>query len=122
LDKLATALGCSLEVEFKPNRPARSPKSLNGCLKRIRRLFWDQKLKASDLKKYPQWVVERVIEYGLLADVHAVINVMGRKRFLKQVSHCRFQSAKTFNFWTKILEKEGVKCTKRSFQRGVKNF
>jgi transcriptional regulator with XRE-family HTH domain len=122
LNKLATALGCSLEINFTPNKPQRSPNSLNGCLKRIQRLFWDQRLKASDLKKYPQWVVERVIEYGSLEDVQSVINVMGKRMFLKQVSRCRFQSAKTFKFWAEILEKEGVKCMKRSFQRGVKNF
>lgn len=122
LEKIATSLGYRLNVDFKPVEAVNSPKSAAGCIKKIQRLFWDYKLKGSDLKKFPQWIVERVIEYGNLDDVHSLINVMGKRMFLRQVSGCRFQSQKTFSLWKSILEREGIKCTKKSFQREVKSF
>lgn len=122
LEKIAAAMGYRLDIGFKPVKAANSPKGVAGCIKKIQRLFWDHKLRAGDLKKYPQWVVERVIEYGDLEDVHSLIGVMGKRMFLKQVSGCRFQTQKTSTFWRSILEKEGIKCTKKSFQREAKNF
>lgn len=132
LEKIASALGYKLDLNFTPIKSARLPKSAAGCIKKIQRLFWDHELKAGNLKKYPQWIVERVIEYGNLDDIYSLMGVMGKRMFLKQVSNCRFQSRKTFFFWKMILEKEpatkalagkeGVKCTKKSFQREVKSF
>lgn len=122
LEKIASALGYKLDLNFKPIETVRPSKNAAGCVKKIQRLFWDQELKTRYLKKYPQWIVERVIEYGNLDDIYSLMGVMGKRMFLKQVSNCRFQSRKTFFFWEMILEKEGVKCTKKSFQREVKSF
>jgi len=117
LNKIATALGCRLNVEFKPIEMAVAPKGMAGCLKKIRRLFWERRLQGGDFRKYPQWIVERVIEFGSLDDVHSLMNVMGRRMFLKNVANSRFQSPKTRIFWSNILKREGVKCTKRFFPR-----
>jgi transcriptional regulator with XRE-family HTH domain len=121
LSKIATALGCRLKIDFEFGGQTRSPGSVSSCKKKIQRLFWDHKLKDGDFKRYPQWIVERVVEYGSLEDIHSVIRVMGKRFFLRQVSSCRFRSPKALNFWRSVLEREGVKCTKRSFQREARN-
>jgi transcriptional regulator with XRE-family HTH domain len=115
LQKLASALGCRLVLELEPlPAPARLPSDATG-LRRLHRLFWDRRLQASDLRNYPQWVVRRVLELGNLADLRALIELMGRKALLRQAAGLRFSSAKTERFWSTLLEREGVKCTRKSF-------
>ncbi len=72
-----------------------------------------------DIERYPQWVVERVLEYGDVEDVSALITVLGRDAFLEQVAASRFSSTMTERFWCHMLELEGIACTKRSFSREV---
>ncbi|MFH1830727.1 MAG: helix-turn-helix transcriptional regulator [Pseudomonadota bacterium] len=122
LNKIATSLGYKLDIDFKENRPVRAPKTISGAIKKLQRLFWDHKLTKNDFTRYPVWITERVIEYGSLEDVQALINVLGKKAFLKQVANSRFQSPKTEAFWKMILEKEGIKCTKRPFPREARIY
>lgn len=125
LEKIAVALGYYLEIEFKPIKAYRStnaPKSISNIIKTIKRLFWDTEIKKSDFKKYPIWIIERVIEYGNLDDVNLLIDYFGKRNFLKIVADCRFGSPKTKNFWQVALQKEGIKCTKKSLQRNVRFY
>ena len=122
LDKIASALGFSLHISFKSLDPASFSKNPSDVIKKIKRLFWDHRLKKSDLGKYPVWITERVIEYGNLDEVRILTNYFGKKVFLGHVSNCRFNSSKTKVFWEAILEKEGIECTKRPFRREAKNY
>ena len=117
LEKIAQALGCCLRVEMEPLAVGRPSVGRAESIARLGRLFWDRDLKKGDLSRYPRWVVQRVLEYGSLDDIHLLIRLMGRAFFLKTVSNCRFQSKKTAVFWDAILEKRGVGCTKRAFRR-----
>jgi len=117
LEKIATALGCRVKVNFEPLRYTRGPKNISSAVAQLNRLFWDQKLKKRDFTQHPVWVVERVLEYGSLQDVHTLISFMGKKRFYKYVSQCRFSSRKTTDFWKQILSQENVSCMKRSYPR-----
>lgn len=122
LTKIATALRCRLDIEFKSTYLAKEPKNVARTFNQIKRLFWDHKLEKKDISKYPAWVTERVIEYGSLQDIRSLISLMGRRTFLKYVSECRFGSPKTEAFWKEMLKKEGLPCTKRPFPREVKTF
>ena len=117
LHKLATALDCDLKIRLKP-RPARerTPSSEREAVNRLKRLFWDHDLKATDLATYPVWVVERVLEYGTLEDVDLLRERMGRKAFLQSVASAGRLSPRTRNFWRQMLKMEGIKCT-RKFSR-----
>lgn len=117
--KIADALGCRLDIQLAPTAPRRSSTSGAAANARLKRLFWDHKLANSDIRRHPVWVTERVIEYGSLRDVRTLIDLFGKRAFLRHVASCRFGSAKTASFWNAILNKEGVKCTKRSFPRGA---
>jgi len=120
LRKLATALGCRLDVVLEPIDPAppvlpEVGESLG--FRNLKRLFWDRKLSRGDIEEYPMWVLRRVLEYGTLDDVRFLLVRMGRRRFLEGVSSLSFSSRKTESFWRRILQKEGIPCTKRSFPR-----
>ncbi|MFO7871524.1 MAG: helix-turn-helix transcriptional regulator [Kiritimatiellia bacterium] len=117
LRKLASALGCRLRVSMVPEKPQTAVSEPTG-LRRLKRLFWDRPLRKSDLKRYPLWVVERVIEYGQMSDIHFLMRYMERRTFLEYVSRARFASRRTEKFWKKMLAKEGIPCT-RKFSRNT---
>ena len=117
LRKLATALGCRLRVDLEPLETASPKRRGKTAMKRLQRLFWDRTLSERDLDEYPLWVLERVLEYGSLEDVRTMATRMGRKRFLENVARIRFKSARAENFWHRVLEREGVACTKEFSRR-----
>lgn len=107
LKKIASALGCRLNIHFVKLKSQQTPKSADAAVRRLRRLFWDHHLTKSDLFCHPVWVVGRVIEYGSLEDVLTLASMYGRQVFLDYVAKCRFQSSKTAAFWRTMLKKEG---------------
>jgi hypothetical protein len=82
-------------------------------VKRIGRLFWDQRLEQGNLQHHPHWVVGRVIQYGKIADIQALSLFLGRERFLELVSEHRMTSRKVERFWQAMLRIEEVPCTKK---------
>lgn len=114
LRKLASALGCALRVELVPQKQRTSETRSGAGFRKLGRLFWDRKLSAGDLNGYPVWVVERVLDFGELEDVHALIAMMGRSRFLGVVAEAGRISPKTRALWDAILEKEWNPCMKKS--------
>jgi transcriptional regulator with XRE-family HTH domain len=122
LRKLATALGCRLEVRLEPKGGQTGRVKVPEAVGRLRRLFWDQDLEAGHLEEYPEWVMQRVLEYGNLDDVRLLVRLMGREAFLRHVAEVRFETEKTAGFWRTILEREGLPCTSESFQREAASF
>ncbi len=119
LRKMATSLGCRLNIALEPVKVSRPRVSARAVAALLRRLFWDHDLRGGDFRRYPLWITSRVLEYGSMDDVRALEDLFGRRRFLKLVAECRFASPRTGRFWREMLEIEGVKCTRRSFQRGA---
>ena len=119
LRKIAAALGCSLSVDLIPLKAASSRRRVTAAVaaKRLGRFFWDHDLKGGDFRKYPAWIVTRVLEYGSLDDVSTLVALFGKRRFLKLVAESRFTSSRTERFWRDMLEMEGIECTKKSFRR-----
>ncbi len=115
LRKLATALGCELRIELLPKETKRLPKvhGRTEARTRLGRLFWDHPLSDTDFEKHPVWLVERVLEYGNLEDIQVLREVMGKKAFLQAAAAAHRISPRTRNFWSQILELEGVSCTKK---------
>jgi transcriptional regulator with XRE-family HTH domain len=117
LRKLATALDCDLVVKLQPKPRRVEQPTAEHVVQEIERLFWDQALIADHLEEYPLWVVERVLEYGNLGDVHLLVSFFGRQELLRFAAEARFSSDRTRTFWRQLLEKEGMTCTRR-FSRG----
>jgi transcriptional regulator with XRE-family HTH domain len=122
LRKVATALGCDLVVTLEPKEHAPDRPSGPEVVRRLQRLFWDQRLAVEHLEANPLWVVERVIELGRLDDIRLLVRFLGRETFLQHVAEVRFSSEKTRVFWQKILDREGVPCTTRSFRDEAASF
>ncbi len=89
---------------------------------RIQRLFWEKKLTVSDLKNCTGWAVKRVLEYGSMEDVEIVMCWLGRERFLQLVRSVNFSSKLTKCFWEKMLELEGIECSKKYCRTTVRQF
>ena len=113
LRKLALALNCELRISLVPlERRKPRARTAREAVKQLRRLFWDHPLTPRDLDAHPVWVVERVLDYGALADVELLRDRMGRKAFLAAAASARRVSPRTANFWRRMLEMEGIPCTK----------
>ena len=121
LKKLASALGCRLRITLEPDLTAEEPVSKLTAVPKLKRLFWDRKLGVSDLENHPLWVMERVLEFGSLEDVKILKSLFGRVRFLELVQQARLNSSRTRAFWQKMLEKEGLPCTRKSFPSTADN-
>lgn len=121
LRKLATALGCEIEIRLNPiPRPADRLDETE-CIARLSRLFWDHPLQRDDIRLHTRWVLERVLEYGQLDDVHDVMTLLGRETFLEQIRHVNWMSPKTHEFWRVMLEEKPL-CTNEPFRRQAENF
>jgi transcriptional regulator with XRE-family HTH domain len=113
LRKLATALDCDLHIALEPRKGRRPKLTHTDDARRLRRLFWDQPLRKRHLETHPVWVVERVLEYGGLADVHSLQRLMGNTRFLRAAARAERLSPRTRSFWREVLALEGMPCTTR---------
>jgi len=93
-----------------------------GAVAQLRRLFWDKPLEESDFEQYPYWVLARVLDYGQLSDVRAVMALYGREAFYRMVAKVRFSTPKAENFWRQMLEMEGIPCKKKPFPWEVRSI
>lgn len=121
LRKLAACLGCTLDIRLSPvtaRRPAPSPRKVVSAL---RRLFWDRTLTVDVLQRFPQWVLERVLEFGNLEDVTMLIAFMGRNRFVAGARRANWQSPRTRAFWLTILGEDNT-CTPTYSPRPAEHF
>ena len=121
LNKIASALGYRVRIEFDKLPDTARPLDSLAMVRQVKRLFWDSPLKVEHFSKYPTWVVERVLDYGTLQDVECLVRFFGREKFLEIISCIRFKSARTGTFWQSILKKENIKCIQKSCPRGVAN-
>ena len=121
LEKLASALECELSIRLGPKPPVSGSPRSSTPLRRLRRLFWDVPLTARVAQQHPVWFVERVLEYGNLEDVRALLGFFGRDRFLDIVARASKLSPKARTFWQHVLKKEGVPCTTESFRNTAWN-
>jgi transcriptional regulator with XRE-family HTH domain len=121
LHKLATALGCRLQLTLEPEAETDQQSGID-TVDRIRRLFWDAPFCESEMDRYPRWVITRVLEFGNLDDVRAVIRWFGTRRFLETAAAARFSSVRPRVFWRSILELEGIPCTNASSRPAADPF
>jgi len=114
LRKLATALSCELTVTLSPKAaPSQTNMSGKDLTARLKRLFWDCELTEELILKHTLWVLERVMDFGALEDIRALRAYMGNECFLQSAAEVSRVSPRTRSFWKQVLEKEGVKCTKK---------
>lgn len=110
LRKIARALGARLEVRLVPGTfeaSQKQPKRLSAqrLVRLLGPLFWEQKLTVAELKRYPEWVVRRVLMFGDRSQVAAVRHYFGA-RVLRCAADHRAVDPRTRNYWNLMLRAE----------------
>lgn len=90
----------------------------------LKPLFWDINFGKLDVKKYPRYVIERVLEYGDLKHVRWMFKTYPKRTIIKTVKESRQLSPKSANFWADYyhIPKNEVRCIVRSLQKEHKVF
>lgn len=112
LRRIAGSLGADVEVRLvvrepalrEPDGPVLPPGTL---LRLIRPLFWDTDLEASDLERYPGWVLERVLVFGGRDQVEAVRRFYGDRALVECLDRPGV-NRRTRAYWRLVLEDQ---CT-----------
>ena len=113
LRRIAGALGADVEVRLvarerlTPRKAGAPAPSLGRLLRLLRPLFWDKDLEASDLERYPGWVLERVLVFGNRDQVEATRRFFG-DRALAECLERPGVDARTRSYWHMVMEDE---CT-----------
>jgi len=72
-------------------------------------LFWD--VVDVDPKKYPKFVIERILEYGDEQDFKWAKDFYGSKKIREVICKSRNMDKKSFNFWCQFFNLNKEKCT-----------
>ncbi|TYB97071.1 MAG: hypothetical protein FXF54_02765 [Kosmotoga sp.] len=67
------------------------------------RCFWDVDTKKLDLEKNKEFIISRVLEHGILKDVHELKKVYSTQEIREVVKKSKNISDKTATFWANVL-------------------
>ncbi|OIN88461.1 hypothetical protein COW80_04380 [Candidatus Beckwithbacteria bacterium CG22_combo_CG10-13_8_21_14_all_01_47_9] len=85
--------------------------------KHLHKYFWDLNPAKLDAAKYPEYVIERLLNLGDLEAVRWTWDTFGRQKITDVVKTGRQITPKTATFFTKLLNlnPKEVFCLKRAF-------
>lgn len=75
------------------NKPALSPTA-----------FWDVDMQSLDYEKNARFIIEKVMNYGLWADIQEVMRFYGRDRLKQEVVQTAYLKKKTLSFCCAIFD------------------
>lgn len=75
-------------------------------------LFWDINPNEYDVDKYPEWTIQRVLEYGALSDWQVLKNYFGIERIAKSCMKLRTLDPKALAYVCLLsnTKKEDYRC------------
>lgn len=81
----------------------------------LKTYFWDVDFQKLDFEKYPNFVIERILEYGNQRSVSWLSQFFSRDIIKETVINSRTLSPKSANFWALILglDRKKVLCLKK---------
>ncbi len=80
------------------------------------RCFWDVDINKLDIQKNKDFIISRVLEHGILKDIHELKKEYSSEEIKKVVKNTKNISRKTATFWANILNiplKEVKVCSKQ---------
>ncbi len=83
-----------------------------------KQLFWDVDFKELDFKKYPNFIIARILEYGDEKAINWMFDHFQIDQIKETLLTKRGISCKSANYWALILNipKDKVLCLKKQFQ------
>jgi len=70
----------------------------------FKKYFWDCKFDDLSVKKYPKFILERVLNFGSLQDIEWIKFQVGDEYFRKIATQSRRLDKKTLNYWKTIYQ------------------
>lgn len=85
----------------------------------LKKYFWDVDFSKINDKKHPQFIIERILEYGDERATKWLEENFDNQTIKKVLCQSKRLSPKSANFWQLIfsLKKEQILCLKPSFQK-----
>ena len=70
----------------------------------VKKYFWEVNAKELDLRKYPEYIIARILEYGDETAARSLLEYFKKRGILKTFRQSRQLSEKTRAYWKLILE------------------
>lgn len=88
----------------------------------IKPYFWEVDTKKLDPKKYPEYIIARILEYGNAKSVAWMVKMFDRKLIKKVIIRSRVLSPRSANFWGALfgVSKNQILCLRTSYQKQQK--
>ena len=95
----------------------KNSKNKNQLPSHCQKYFWDVDFIKLDYKKYPSFVIERLLEYGDVISLKWMFKKYSRKEIQQVVIKSRNLTLKSVLFWANFLEidKDKILCLKKSY-------
>jgi hypothetical protein len=89
----------------------------NSLPKNLYHYFWDIDAKTLNIQKYPQYVIERLLEYGDPEALRWLFKNFSKREIRKILYRTRALSPRTAHFWAGVLDidKKDVLCLQKHF-------
>lgn len=90
----------------------------------LKKYFWDVEFEKMDCKKYPGFVIVRILEHGDKDAIGWMMKNFSETQIVEYLTKTRELTLKSAVFWALILgvKKESIKCLSRSFQEIRRQF
>lgn len=88
----------------------------------LKPIFWDLDVEKLDIKENSRQIIERVLEWGDLGQVHWLLKTYSKESIMAVVKDSRQLSKKSANFWAEYygISKNEVRCLTRLLQKEQK--
>lgn len=85
----------------------------------VKKYFWDANIKETDIQKYPEYIIARILEYGDLKSARWLLKIFNSALIKKTLMRRRGFSLKTIYFWKSYfnLDKKKILCLKKSYRK-----
>lgn len=89
----------------------------------LSKYFWDINFKKLDSKKYPHYIIERILEYGDEKAVKWMMDNFKKAQIKETLIKKRGVSRKSAVYWASIfnVSKDKILCLNKSYQKMKEN-
>jgi|SRR3990170_6007272 len=85
----------------------------------IKKYFWDADIKESDVKKHPDYVIIRLLEFGDLPSIKWLFHRFSKNQIRRAIKKRHGLSSKSIMLWKHFfnIKDSEILCLKKSYQK-----